>query len=1100
MVIADLHIHSKYSRATSRDCVPEMLELWARRKGIGLVGTGDFTHPAWREELGEKLIPAEEGLWRLKPELRQKGEGAWDGGEARFVISGEISCIYKQDGRVRKVHNLILLPGLEAAEALSRRLTAIGNLHSDGRPILGLSSRDLCEITFDCCPQAVFIPAHIWTPHFSLFGAFSGFGTVEECFGDMSGQIHAMETGLSSDPPMNWRLSALDRYALVSNSDAHSPSRLGREANLINGELSYPALAKALDGRGAPGLAGTIEFYPEEGKYHFDGHRSCGVCLSPQEFTADGRCPSCGRKLTIGVLHRVEELADRAEGYLPPSPVPFQSLVPLEEVLSACLGCAPGSARAGRACSALLSQLGPEFTVLRETPVEEIAAIAGPVAAEGVRRMRTGEVALSPGYDGEYGRIGLFSPEELAELSGQLSLFGRAPKAKKPAGAHSRGKSLPPLPVREPEAPAKKREKPEKPAEDPLFGLNSQQLAAATARERAVAVQAGPGTGKTRTLIAHLGYLLRECGVPPQQVTAVTFTNRAAAELRERLEGMLGKREADKVQVGTFHALCLRQLAAGQAAPTVIDESEAQAIAAGVLAEQGLKLRPTQLLAAVSRMKSALPQQEAAAGQKEEAIPDAQEGSAPSPAKGTEGAALRAAAAAYAARLEQLDALDYDGLLLRALAGMENGEADGRAAFSYLLVDEFQDISPVQYRLIEAWNRGGEQLFVIGDPDQAIYGFRGSDAHCFRRLAAGYPGLRQVRLTENYRSAPAILRCALPVINKNGGEARVLSPHHPEGAPAVLCSARDEMQEAIAIAHEIGRMVGGIDMLASGDGGRREGVRGFSDIAVIYRTHRQAEALETALAHEGIPYVAAGRDRLLREKSVRGLLGFLRLLLDRQERYSLFAALQLLFSCPPPLLEPFYGWWLQNGADCLLPPEFAGNDGLLRFLHLYALYQPRTGEEPVRLIEALAADCGLSGELPILRLMHMAVLCKKLPEFLQTLRLGAEGDILRSSGRAYTADTVSLLTMHAAKGLEYPVVFLCGAKKGMLPLSQPGRHADPEEERRLFYVGLTRAQQELIISYAGEPSEFLAGLPAGELQRRQAGSAGQQAAKQMSLF
>lgn len=1098
MLIADLHIHSKYSRATSRDCVPEMLELWARRKGIGLLGTGDFTHPAWREELGEKLLPAEEGLFRLKPELRQKGEGAWDGSEPRFVISGEISCIYKQDGRVRKVHHLILLPGLEEAGALSQRLTAIGNLHSDGRPILGLSSRDLCEITFDCCPQAIFIPAHIWTPHFSLFGAFSGFETIEECFGDMAGQIHALETGLSSDPPMNWRLSALDRYALVSNSDAHSPSRLGREANLIEGELSYPALAKALHGRGSPGLAGTIEFYPEEGKYHFDGHRPCGVCLSPQEFTADGRCPSCGRKLTIGVLHRVEQLADRGEGYLPPLPVPFQSLVPLEEVLSSCLGCKPGSARAGRVCQALLSQIGPEFTVLREAPLEEIAGVAGPVAAEGMRRMRAGEVSLSPGYDGEYGRIGLFSPEELAELSGQLSLFGRAPRVGNPSGARISGKSLPPLPTREPEPPGKRGRKGKKMA-DPLSGLNPQQLAAASARDRAVAVQAGPGTGKTRTLIAHLGYLLQECGVPPQQVTAVTFTNRAAAELRGRLEELLGKREAGKVQAGTFHALCLRQLAARQEAPTVIDESEAQAIAAGVLATQGLKMRPGRFLSAVSQLKNALPQQSPAAGQERATLDGQPEKAAPA-AKEARGEALHAAAAAYAARLEELGALDYDDLLLRTLACMQGGEADGREPFRYLLVDEFQDISPVQYRLIEAWNRGGEQLFVIGDPDQAIYGFRGSDARCFERLAAGFPELKQVRLTENYRSAPAILRCALPVINRNGGEARVLLPHRPEGARAVLCSARDDMQEAIAIAHEIGRMVGGIDMLASGDGGRREGVRGFSDIAVIYRTHRQAEALETALAHEGIPYVSAGRDRLLQEGSVRGLLGFFRLLLNRQERFSLFCALQLLFSCPPPLLEPFYVWWLQKGEGSLLPPEFAKNDGLLRFLHQYSLYRQRTGEETVRLIEAFAADCGLSSELPVLRLMHMAVLCPSLPEFLQTLRLGAEGDILRSCGRAYVSDTVSLLTMHAAKGLEYPVVFLCGAKKGMLPLSQPGRQADPEEERRPFYVGLTRAQQELLISYAGEPSEFLADLPVGELQRREAGSARQQAAKQMSLF
>ena len=269
MYLADLHIHSHYSRATSKDCTPEHLDLWARRKGIGLVGSGDFTHPAWRRELEEKLEPAGNGFYTLKKEFRLEGSSA--GEPPRFVITGEISSIYKKDGRVRKVHSLILLPGLEAAELVSRKLEAIGNIHSDGRPILGLDCHDLLEILLELCPEAVYVPAHIWTPHFSLFGAFSGFDSVEECFGDLSGHIHAMETGLSSDPPMIWRVSALDRYQLLSNSDAHSPAKLGREANLLDADLSYEALRRAV--QTGEGLAGTIEFFPEEGKYHYDGHR-----------------------------------------------------------------------------------------------------------------------------------------------------------------------------------------------------------------------------------------------------------------------------------------------------------------------------------------------------------------------------------------------------------------------------------------------------------------------------------------------------------------------------------------------------------------------------------------------------------------------------------------------------------------------------------------------------------------------------------------------------------------------------------------------------------------------------------------------------------
>lgn len=418
MLIGDLHIHSRYSRATSRDCTPEFLELWARKKGIDILGTGDFTHPAWREELKEKLKPAEDGLYVLKEEYRLKEEGAPDSVRPRFVVTGEISSIYKKMDRVRKVHSLILLPGLEEAEQLAGRLELIGNIHSDGRPILGLDCRDLLEITLETCSRAIYIPAHIWTPHFSLFGAFSGFDRIEDCFGDLTPHIHALETGLSSDPPMNWRVSALDSYFLISNSDAHSPAKLGREATLFDMKLSYKELAKALNE--GTGLAGTIEFYPEEGKYHFDGHRKCGLCLSPQEARGYGNiCPICGRKLTIGVLHRVEELADREEGVRASSARPFESLVPLPEVIAASLGVGAASKKVLEKYSKMLQKLGPEFQILRSIPVEDIRKAAGPVVAEGIERLRQEKVERIPGFDGEYGRISLISPPERGCLCGK---------------------------------------------------------------------------------------------------------------------------------------------------------------------------------------------------------------------------------------------------------------------------------------------------------------------------------------------------------------------------------------------------------------------------------------------------------------------------------------------------------------------------------------------------------------------------------------------------------------------------------------------------------------------------------------------------------
>ena len=405
--IGDLHIHSRYSRATSKDCTPEHLDLWARRKGIHIVGTGDFTHPAWREELKEKLEPAEDGLYVLKDGYRIKEDPVPDGKIPRFVVTGEISSIYKKNGKTRKVHSLILLPGLEDAERISARLEQIGNIHSDGRPILGLDCRDLLEIVLELCPRAVYVPAHIWTPHFSMFGAFSGFDTVEECFEDLTSYIHAVETGLSSDPPMNWRVSALDRFQLISNSDAHSPAKLGREANLFDIPLSYEGLYRAI--QTGEGLGGTIEFFPEEGKYHMDGHRKCGLRLTPSETVKyNGKCPVCGRKITIGVSHRIGELADRPEGYVKPGAKPFESLVPLPEVIGASVGRGAAGVKVQREYRRLLAELGPEFEILRNIPPEDIRRAAGDRMAEGIQRLRNGQVECVPGFDGEYGVIRLF--------------------------------------------------------------------------------------------------------------------------------------------------------------------------------------------------------------------------------------------------------------------------------------------------------------------------------------------------------------------------------------------------------------------------------------------------------------------------------------------------------------------------------------------------------------------------------------------------------------------------------------------------------------------------------------------------------------------
>lgn len=406
-MIADLHIHSRFSMATSKEGTPENLDFWARKKGISLIGTGDFTHPVWREELKERLVSEGNGLYCLRDAYVKEESRKFPGEGTRFVVSGEISSIYKKNGKTRKVHNVILLPSLEAADAMAQRLEKIGNIHSDGRPILGLDSHDLLEMMLDVCPEGILIPAHIWTPHFSVLGAKSGFDSVEECFEELAPYIYALETGLSSDPAMNWRISKLDRYQLVSNSDAHSPSKLGREANLLDIDCSYEGLYRAI--QTGEGLEGTVEFFPEEGKYHFDGHRKCGVSLSPVEAERlGGICPVCGKKLTMGVDHRVEQLADRAEGFVKKDGKKYESLVPLPEVISTCMGYSAASKKVQGCFEQMIQTLGTEFDILRNVPSEDIKSCAGERIAEGIENVRTGNVKRIPGYDGEYGKIELF--------------------------------------------------------------------------------------------------------------------------------------------------------------------------------------------------------------------------------------------------------------------------------------------------------------------------------------------------------------------------------------------------------------------------------------------------------------------------------------------------------------------------------------------------------------------------------------------------------------------------------------------------------------------------------------------------------------------
>lgn len=977
---ADLHIHSKHSRATSKNCDLENLAFWARKKGIAVVATGDFTHPVWLAELKEKLVPAEPGLFRLRPDLEQAVAARLPAacqGPTRFMLSVEISTIYKKGELTRKIHHLIYVPDFDAADRVVAQLGRIGNIASDGRPILGLDSRHLLEITLQSSPDAYLVPAHIWTPWFAVLGSRSGFDSITECYGDLADHIFAVETGLSSDPAMNWRISFLDKYRLVSNSDAHSPAKLGREATLFDTDLDYFALRRALET--GDGYVGTVEFFPEEGKYHMDGHRKCGIRLTPEETKAnDGRCPVCGQPVTVGVMHRVDALADRdeAETAPPATAGDVASLVPLPEILSEIVGTGPNSQKVGRSYERLLGRLGAELPLLETVPVEDIAKADSSLLAEAISRLRAGKVIRDAGYDGEYGVIRLFDEAELRRHTAGGLLFDLPETLfDKPAPAAPEPLPAAPKPAHVP--------KPIATDAGLLAGLDPDQCAAAAVAHGPLLIAAGPGSGKTRTLTRRIAHLIAEHGVPAGQCLAITFTRRAAAEMAERLADLLPANGAD-VPVHTFHSLGLSILreqanAAGlHRGFRIADDDERR-----ILLAEGLLVsdrKAASLLRAISTAK------------RTQAAPDDD---------------VAAAMATYAEAMSVRNWLDFDDLVGLALQTLESDPGlatQYRDRYRWISVDEFQDVDEQQYRLIKILAPADANLCVIGDPNQAIYGFRGADASCFRRFATDYPSARTVHLTRNYRSSGTIVTASAQIIGTADDASPVSEAVREMAEHITIHTTRSERAEAEFVVHSIEQMIGGHSFFSIDSGRTTDGVAAdlsFADFAVLYRTDAQADVLVEALARSGMPYQKHGHDRLVDRPAVQALL---------------------------------------HGLDDVDAPSLA------RRLELAA-----GGLDDAETATALR------------QLKTLAQTCDGDPErFAEAAALATEADLWDPR-----ADRISLLTLHAAKGLEFPVVFITGLEDGLLPLywGRPDAAA-LAEERRLFYVGMTRAQDRLLLSRA----------------------------------
>ena len=1143
--IADLHIHSRFSRATSKALDLEHIHAAAMRKGVAVVGTGDFTHPAWLEEIREKLVPAEPGLLRLRDDLASEAERdvpAPCRAPVRFLLSVEISNIYKKGDRVRKVHNLILSPDVESAARLQAALERIGNIRSDGRPILGLDSRDLLEIVLESSEQACLIPAHIWTPWFSALGSKSGFDSIADCYGDLTEHIFAVETGLSSDPPMNWRCAQLDRFSLVSNSDAHSPDKVGREANLFDTELSYFAMMDALRAGDTARALGTVEFFPEQGKYHYDGHRKCGARMRPAEtVAADGLCPGCGKPVTVGVMHRVEILADRPAGERPAGTASYHSLVSLKEVVGEILSVGPGSKKVARTVEDLLGGLGPELHILMETPLEDVGRAGGEILAEGVQRIRTGEITIAAGYDGEYGTVRLFEPGERERLLGQMSFAlgtpagkpdktGKPDKPDKPEKTRGRPKGKRGGPV---EATKKKGESlaagtgsKSEPQQDlgPLFArparsawseeildrLNPEQRQAVTAPDGTILIVAGPGTGKTYTLTCRIAYLIREQGVSPGGILAVTFTNKAAEEMADRLDRLLNEPgEARSLTIRTFHALGLEVLRAeadriGRTSNfTIYDDEERLGLIRAL--ESGPSAREARaLLDRISEAKRDLVR------------PGDLEGPDGAPAgdvaSDSDDGVFVQAYRAYQEALRRSDAVDFDdliGLVVRLFESDPEVLARYRDRFRAIFIDEYQDINRAQYRLVRLLAPDRPNLCAIGDPDQAIYGFRGAEVAYFHRFAEDFPEARVIRLDRSYRSTETILGASSEVIEGAGRTAegeetgegdgreeaapsrpgRVWSGIEGEGRIHILRAPTDRA-EAEFVVHQIERALGGTShfSLDSGrlDSAESAGGGSFSDFAVLYRLGAQAAALVEAFQRSGIPYQRIGTEGPLASGEARAVLALLRLFHNPASELDLVRTLRLrggsgdrsvlgAFASagagdgPGPLSERLEA---AAAADGLRQADRGALADLVRTMHALESAAPGPG-----LADLIGTACDAArGEDGEDRQGHNPEKISAVREALLSCARACGDDLgsflssaaLRSGLDTYDprAERVVLMTLHASKGLEFPVVFIVGCEDGILPYRRPGEELSTEafeEERRLLYVGMTRAMSRLYL-------------------------------------
>ena len=1024
--IGDFHIHSHYSLATSKELIPEFLDYWARIKGIKIIGTGDFTHPKWTAELKEKTIPAEQGLYKLKPELKKelpvKIPGCDD--ETRFMLTAEISNIYKKGGKVRKVHNLIFAPSFETVEKIQQTLQRQKfNITSDGRPILGLDSRNLFEMLLSIDENIFLVPAHIWTPWFSALGDKSGFDTIEECYEDLTKYIYAVEMGLSSHPPMNWAISFLDKYTLMANSDAHSPEKLGRNANIFDTEISYDHIIQALKPENQKTFLGTISFFPQEGKYHFDGHRKCNICWTPLETLKHNEiCSVCNKKVTVGVLSRVAQLADREDILQRENRHPFLNLIPLKELLSEISGKGPNSKDVAKTYHHLLQKLGSEFNILMHIPVDEIQKSGNELLAEAIRRMRNGDVYIQEGFDGEFGVIRVSRPGEKIVLK-KANLFKESDIENKKEQKllsfdlkeYQRIRAIKKLNQKD-----NKTEEIEQKEKTGKYGLNPNQEKAVEHFNGPALIIAGPGTGKTRVLTFRIVHLINRQRVLPENILAITFTNKAASEIRERLKNLLYDNSAgNKVSVSTFHALGLTILKEHFSALNrtknfiLTDEAQKEEIMKSIAGCD--KKIVSRILDEISLAKQKL-----------------------FTANDIENKETAQYFLSYQEALTERDAFDLDDLVyatVNILRDFPDIAAKYRAKFKFLLVDEYQDTNYTQYIFIRKLMPASDSnLCVIGDPNQSIYGFRGANVEYIQRFTDDYSEAKVYSLNQSYRCSDKLLKASGNVINEGNSALTGIK----KGIKIKIVQQSSEKSEAEFIARTIEKMIGGlrfysIDSNVS-EGEEATDISSLSDFAVLCRTKDQFFAIQKAFQDHSIPCQVVGQTPFYKKEPIISVLNFMRLAANPKNEFLLKE-----ISEKNGLKKDDYNW---------IKKELSGKTVEEVSLNIIDRFFK---EE-----KKLKPDLFLQFAEWIKGNEH------SLSDFIEFLNLGTEAD-----SYIQKSESVALMTIHASKGLEFKCVFIAGCEEGLLPYSIYEKlKSDRDEEKRLLYVGMTRAEKYLYLTHA----------------------------------